>query len=77
MTMADKREPDQSTKLKQAIDILSYVRVTPVVLSGDTSGGSSASRSGNQRHPNRLHARDTGILVCNCCIWNVASIRVE
>lgn len=70
MTMGDKREPDQSTKLKQAIDILSSICSgnTSGTTSGDTSGGSSASRGGSQRHPDRLRARDTGILVCNCCV---------
>ena len=75
MTMVDKREPDQSTKLKQAIAILSSICSgnTSGTTSGDTSGGSSASRSGSQRHPDRLRARDTGKLVCNCCVWNAAS----
>ena len=71
MSMGDEREPDQSTKLKQAIDILSSIcsSSTSGTTSSDTSGGSSASRGGSQRHPDRSRARGTGKLLCN---WNVA-----
>ena len=87
MSMGDEREPDQSTKLKQAIDILSSMcsGSTSGTTSGDTSGGSSASRSGGQQHPDRSRARGSGKLLhgwysttvyiiygcCNCCVWNV------
>ena len=77
--MGDEREPDQSNKLKQAIDILSSIcsGSTSGTTSGDTSGGSSASRSSSQRHPDRSRARGTWQVTC-CLIWsNLCGVDVN
>ena len=57
MSMGD--ECDQSTKLKQAIDILSSI-CSGGTTSVDTSGESSASRSDSQRRPDHSHDRGAG-----------------
>ena len=77
--MGDEREPDQSNKLKQAIDILSSIcsGSTSGTTSGDTSGGSSASRSSSQRHPDRSRARGTGNLLFNMVqfVWSRCKLQ--